>query len=1247
MKCTTTLPLLVFLLCSYFSFAQAPSADFSGTPVSVCIGDPVNFTDLSTAGGSPITAWGWDFGDGNSSNQQNTSHTYGAPGTYTVTLVVTAQNGQADAEVKPAYITVHPLPNAGFTTSGNGCTVPFDVTFTNTSDTGPDMTYNWDFGNGQNSTAQNPPAVTYNSAGTYTVVITATNTTTGCSNTFSQDLVVSDYSAGITAPTTGCVGDPISFTDASTVGSNVWNWDFGDGNASTNQNPTHTYGAPGTYTVTLTAQNTGSGCSDVITHDITINPLPTPSFTADVTTGCAPLAVNFTNTSGAGTTFDWDFGNGNTFTGANPPQQQYTADGSYTVSLTMTDANGCTATTTMTNMITVSAPIVQFTMDQYNGCEPLTVQFTDGSVEPDPLGDPLVTWIWDFGDGSPLFSGQNPPPHDYSEGVYSVTLTVITQNGCQASATYTDTIQVGSIANVNFSVTPQTDCAKNPFDFIDLTTFNGTPGQGEVTYSWDFGDGGMSSQQSPTYEYPVDTGYFDVTLTVDWRGCVDSFTMTQAVYVLAPISEFTPDQYLVCNPASFPVSIYFQDNAIHGEQSDDVFMVWKWDDGTPNTTLDDPDLDDLDMGSVTHDFNSYGSFTVEQVIYNYTTGCEDSTLQTVHISETIADFVLSNDSTCVGNPITLTSTSTSSHPFGTYVYDMGDGGTTSGDPATYTYSTSGAFDITLTATNSVGCANTATFTGMDALALPQAAITPSDFAGCAPITVTYNNTSTTVGNGVPIATYDWTFPDQSTQTLSTAASTSYTFNTEGTFTTTLVATDEFGCVSFPATVGMTITKPTASFTLDSVVCDLEVFQTVNGSSGATSYEWFIDGQSTSLTPDLTHSFDEVESPLYNQVTHTIQLIATDQNGCMDTVQQDIIVSMPRADVDFTLTGASVNGQGEFTCPPVFAGFTDNSDAFSTITGWNWDFGNGNSSSLQDPNNTYVFSGTYTASLTITDEYGCTDDTVLVDFLTIGGPQGDPGWVSAGDICGQTYTFEATNLSNVTDIIWNLGDGNTVNDTNAFNHTYQSFDTFSPTATLVDDLGCEVLYDLPLIEIISNGLDAFFVATPGEGPIGTTFYIDEQSTFTGSPIVTWDWDVAGNQFQNLTAADVTQGFGLPGTYPITLLITDANGCTDTYSSFVIITDEFHLPNVITPNGDNTNELFTLPGPIFESFDFVVLNRWGNLIHEIQGGNGTSLWDGKTPQGDDVTDGVYFYKLTGTLVDGSQIEKHGNITVLHGQ
>ena len=125
---------LFFLLCAGNSLAQSPVANFTATPLTVCVGQNVTFTNTSSANGGPaLTSYQWDFGDGSSATSTNASHAFSMAGTFTITLVATNANGVADAEIKAAYITVNPLPNVNFSANGLGCTVPLTLSFSNSS----------------------------------------------------------------------------------------------------------------------------------------------------------------------------------------------------------------------------------------------------------------------------------------------------------------------------------------------------------------------------------------------------------------------------------------------------------------------------------------------------------------------------------------------------------------------------------------------------------------------------------------------------------------------------------------------------------------------------------------------------------------------------------------------------------------------------------------------------------------------------------------------------------------------------------------------------------------------------------------------------------------------------------------------------------------------------------------------------------------------------------------------------------
>jgi hypothetical protein len=196
-------------------------------------------------------------------------------------------------------------------------------------------------------------------------------------------------------------------------------------------------------------------------------------------------------------------------------------------------------------------------------------------------------------------------------------------------------------------------------------------------------------------------------------------------------------------------------------------------------------------------------------------------------------------------------------------------------------------------------------------------ISPSENAGCSLLTVLFSNTSTSQ-SGVPLSSFLWTFEDGSTQTTNTVATNvSYTFVDEGTFLTTLLVTDEFGCMNSFA-VPTTITKPSASFNAPSVVCNNAVFLATNSSNNYVTSEWFVSGVPSSTDNDLSALFNFNSTPTNVSFVNDIMLIVTDVNGCKDTVEVPVTISAPHANFDYLFNGANTNANGDFTCPPVFA-----------------------------------------------------------------------------------------------------------------------------------------------------------------------------------------------------------------------------------------------------------------------------------------------------------------------------------------
>jgi gliding motility-associated-like protein len=901
--------------------------------------------------------------------------------------------------------------------------------------------------------------------------------------------------------------------------------------------------------------------------------------------------------------------------------------------------------------------VAGFEADEPGGCAPHTVQFTDTSSTPNPA-NPIVNWQWNFGNGQ-TFVGQNPPPQTYglNPGLYDVTLVVTSQSGCIDTMFMNDYVTVGQIDLVDFTVSPLVTCAKEDVNFTNGTIISIPHQPNEVSYFWDFGDG-TSTQEDPTHQFTQDTGYISVQLIVDFRGCKDSITIDSAVYVLAPIAKFNPSTQLVCNPASLPVNINFTDNAIHGELPDNVSMTWEWGDGTPNTNIGNAVLDGVNNGNTSHSFAGYGSYTVEQVIHNYTTGCSDSITKTIHISQIAAQFTRSNDSVCRNDTLFLTdgssswSTPPNPHPLTNWSYAMGNGQiVTTGPNPTYVYTTQGLYNITLTVTNSVGCTAQVTHP-VRVLNVPFPIITAQDAVGCSPFPVTFTNGSMAVGNGMPLSYFVTTFSDDNTSVTTNNVNQpiNHTFNGNGVYFATMIAYDLFGCESTPATVPITITKPTANYTFSSVVCFPDTNLTVNTSTGVgnLTYEWYVNNQQVGNTLDTNIvSVISANLPVAQiSTTFNLSLVVIDSNGCEDTLTQPITVSLPHAIPTYSFSGAVLNANGEYDCPPLFGAFEDSSQSVGNVTSWNWQFGDGNSSILEDPSNTFVVNGDFDLYLQITDQYGCSDDTTILDYVAIGGPQGDPIAIQNGNICAQGAAFLVQNAVDVDSIIWDMGDGTFVYNETNFVYNYETPGTYVTTVTLMNQAGCQITTVLDSVTVFDDGLNANFTANPLSVEQSDTITLDDLSTFLTNPIVSWSWYV-GNDTLNIANNSANQYFasGMSGNYTITLMVEDNLGCQDEFSLMVTVIDPvLVVPNVVTPNGDGFNDELIFSEVYFKTYSVEIFNRWGHLIYTIKDQTGMAIWDADTQNGTPVTDGVYFYRIVGEMLAGTKVDSHGFVTVI---
>lgn len=305
----------------------------------------------------------------------------------------------------------------------------------------------------------------------------------------------------------GCAPFTVNFQDSSTNATS-WQWDFGDGGTSNLQTPSHTYTTPGTYIVRLIAIN-GNACITRDTSYITIvvrGDVITPNFTVTKIDSCDSQKIAILNTSTginggstAGATFTWDFGDGTTYTGPNPPNHTYLSSGTYTITLTMSMPSAC-------NNPAVISKIVDFTSMNVtaNPTGPFTICL-GSALDLQNTGQNASDHQWNFGDGNT--SNSPNPSHTYSDtGTYTIRYIAGNPNTCNKFDTVITTVRVNPLPAAQFTFTPLTAETNQPHYFT-----NQSLGGGSLV--WDFGDGTTSTEENPSHTFKR-SGTFRVCLSV-------------------------------------------------------------------------------------------------------------------------------------------------------------------------------------------------------------------------------------------------------------------------------------------------------------------------------------------------------------------------------------------------------------------------------------------------------------------------------------------------------------------------------------------------------------------------------------------------------------------------------------------------------------------------------------------------------------------------------------------------------------
>ncbi len=1120
----------------YITVQNAPNANFTANTV----GQTTTFTNTSIGG----TTFAWNFGDGQTSTTASPVHTYATGGAYSVVLTVTNNCGTA---TKTVVVQIAGAPSAGFTaTTTTGC-APLTVTFSNQT-TGENATYTWQFpgGNPSTSTAQNP-VVTYSTAGTYTVTLTATNN--AGTNTSTQSNFVTVYTtptAGFTSTTTASTA---TFTNTTTPGgtppaNTTYAWNFGDNSTGTTANPAHTYAADGTYTVTLTATNICG--TNTFTQTVTIATPPTANFTATPTAGCAPLTVQFTSTSSANTVgYAWQFPGGTPSTSmAQNPSVVYASAGVYAVTLTVSNTAG-THTAAQTNYISVNTtPVPAFT----SSTSGTTVAFANTSSN-------AVSYAWNFGDAGTSTAAN--PSHTYAaDGTYTVVLSAT--NAC-GTTTSSQIVVIATPPSAGFTAMNTTGCAPLSVQFtnassVNATTYNwqfpgGSPSSSTAqnptvvyptagvysvtltasnttgtstatqsnlvtvtttptasftnntagsttsftntsanatTYTWSFGDGGNSTAASPSHTYATD-GTYTVTLTAT-NACGTTTATQSVVIVLPPTASFTASTTSGC----VPLTVQFTSTS----SANTTAYSWQFPGGNPgSSTAPNPSV-------------TYATPGMYSVVLTAGNAAGTHTATQTNLISVGAAPVAAFGSTIAGVTATFTNTTSGAT---SYIWDFGDGaGSIQANP-THQYATDGAYNVVLTATNACGMS---TFTQpVVVITSPSAGFTANTTTGCAELTVNFTDLSSGNTTG-----WNWEFPG-GTPATSTQKNPSVVYSVPGTYTVTLVASTSAGTSTYMQTNFITVLNtPTAGF---SSAVNGATASFVNGSTDATSYSWNFGDGGTSALADPSHVYA-------NDGIYTVILTASNNCGSVTFTQPVTIATPPAA--GFT-TGVLTG------CAPFSAQFTNQSTANATTYAWTFEGGNPAVSAEVNPIVTWTATGVYKVTLVASNALGSTTATATI--AVTGLPT--PGFTSV--TAGLSIVVTNTSV-NAISYLWEFGDGSTSTETSP-THAYAGVGTY--TVILRATNACGTIVSTSTVVINGSAPLANFATEDPAGCVPFTVVFNDQSA--GNP-TSWQWSFPGGNPASSIEQNPTVTYATPGLYSVTLKVVNVYGSnTKTQDNFI--------------------------------------------------------------------------------------------------
>jgi PKD repeat protein len=494
------------------------------------------------------------------------------------------------------------------------------------------------------------------------------------------------------SPTSGQVPLIVNFTGTASGGASpyTYSWNFGDGQSSTAQNPSHTYSTASNYTATLTVTDSASATASAnVSINVSAGPALSANAGASPTSGQAPLTVNFTGTASGGRspyTYYWTFGDGQSSNAQNP-SHIYSAAGNFTSNLTVTDSASAIASSSV-NLSVSSTPslIASANASPTSGQAPLTANFS-GSASG---GTSPYTYYWTFGDGQS--SNVQSPSHTYSTaGNFTATLSVTDSASRTANATVNITVTAKAPLSAAITASPTSGQIPLTVNF----TGNASGGTPPYSYSWNFGDGLSSTAQNPSHTYSI-AGTYTATFTV--TDSASTAANASVIIVVSNKNPLDPAAQFSANPSQGtpPLQVNFDASASYSPNGNISSYEWDFGDGSRGSGK-----------IVSHIFKNRGKFSVVLRVTDSSMRSGTATGEVVVYTKPTALFTtyfLSGRAPRILG-FDASPSSDSGGTIVSYKWSFGDGTSGNGKTVIHTFRKNGSYAVTLTVTNDQGYAS--------------------------------------------------------------------------------------------------------------------------------------------------------------------------------------------------------------------------------------------------------------------------------------------------------------------------------------------------------------------------------------------------------------------------------------------------------------------------------------------------------------------------------------------------------------